>query len=96
MPLERAVWLALACPLVAVHLVSGAHNDAVMVGLLVAALAVVGPAGTSRSVLVAAGALFGLAIGIKATAVVVLPFAVSWPYRPESSLKAPAGARRRR
>jgi len=39
-PLARAIWLALACPLVAVHLISGAHNDAVMVGLLVAALAV--------------------------------------------------------
>ena len=39
-PLGRAVWLALACPLVAIHLVSGAHNDAVMVGLLVAALAI--------------------------------------------------------
>jgi alpha-1,6-mannosyltransferase len=39
-PPARAVWLALACPLVAIHLISGAHNDAVMVGLLVAALAV--------------------------------------------------------
>jgi hypothetical protein len=38
-PLSRAVWLALACPLVAVHLISGGHNDAVMVGLVVAGLA---------------------------------------------------------
>src|SRR4051812_29619106 len=38
-PVERAVWLALACPLVPIHLVSGAHNDAVMIGFLVAGLA---------------------------------------------------------
>ena len=38
-PLGRAVWLTLACPLVAVHLISGGHNDAVMVGLVVAGLA---------------------------------------------------------
>ena len=40
-PAERALWLALASPLVGVHLVSGAHNDALMVGLLAAGLAVV-------------------------------------------------------
>lgn len=34
-----ATWLGLVSPLVAVHLVSGAHNDALMVGLVVAALA---------------------------------------------------------
>src|SRR4051794_1776468 len=70
----RAVWLALACPLVAVHLISGAHNDAVMIGLLVAGLAV---AGMRRpAALVAAGVLVGLAAGVKVTAIVVLPFAV--------------------
>jgi alpha-1,6-mannosyltransferase len=70
----RAVWLALSCPLVAVHLVSGAHNDAVMVGLLVAGLAVA----TQRrpAALVTAGVLFGLAAGVKVTAIVVIPFAV--------------------
>jgi alpha-1,6-mannosyltransferase len=70
-PLERAVWLALACPLVTVQLISGAHNDAVMVGLLVAGLALA----VSRRMLLA-GVLFGLAVGVKATAVVVIPFAV--------------------
>ena len=86
----KAVWTVLACPLVLIHLVSGAHNDAVMIGLLVAGLAVVGPAvvgpavvgpavvGERRSLaaLVAAGALLGLAGSVKATALVVLPFAV--------------------
>lgn len=80
-PLGRAVWLALACPLVAIHLVSGAHNDAVMVGLLVAALAMrIGTQSKATSEAwwgaAATGVLLGLAIGVKATAVVVLPFAV--------------------
>jgi alpha-1,6-mannosyltransferase len=75
-PLERAVWLALACPLVAVHLISGAHNDAVMVGLLVAGLAVLVARPPALLALVGAGALLGLAVGVKATAIVVLPFAV--------------------
>jgi alpha-1,6-mannosyltransferase len=71
-PLGRAVWLTLACPLVLIHLISGMHNDAVMVGLLVAGLTV---ALSGRRVW-AAGLLLGLAIGVKATAVVVVPFAV--------------------
>jgi hypothetical protein len=70
---SRAVWLALACPLVGVHLVSGAHNDALMIGLIVAGLAVVSP--QTRWHLGAGGALLGLAVLVKATAVVVLPFA---------------------
>jgi alpha-1,6-mannosyltransferase len=83
-PPSRAVWLALACPIVAVHLISGAHNDALMVGLIVAALALLAsrmPAGDNPTppatgVLIAAGVLLGLAIGVKATAAVVVPFAV--------------------
>ncbi|MFG1610879.1 polyprenol phosphomannose-dependent alpha 1,6 mannosyltransferase MptB [Actinoplanes sp. NPDC049265] len=137
----RAVWLAVACPLVPIHLISGAHNDAVMVGLLTAGLALaaadhlpttpspspaarprsprltlgrLAPAAGPRSPrltlgrlapawlapawlasaagprrawlapasypratgLIAAGALIGLAGGVKATALVVLPFAM--------------------
>jgi alpha-1,6-mannosyltransferase len=139
-PLGRAVWLALACPLVAVHLISGAHNDAVMVGLLVAALAVVvapssesaqhsaesfgagsfsgaafsgatdsagsrvpatgavldpaarlvptASSGVSVVALVVAGVLIGLAVGVKATAVVVLPFAVLASVPAGSALRA--------
>jgi alpha-1,6-mannosyltransferase len=70
-PVRRAVWLALACPLVPIHLISGAHNDAVMVGLLTAGLAV-----AARRWTVPAGLLLGLAIGVKATAVVVVPFVI--------------------
>jgi alpha-1,6-mannosyltransferase len=93
-PLGRAVRLALACPLVAVHLVSGAHNDAVMVGLLVAALAVIigrdagADAGARPArLLVPAGILIGLAVGVKVTAVVVAPFAVLAAVPPRSALR---------
>ncbi|MFF5171937.1 polyprenol phosphomannose-dependent alpha 1,6 mannosyltransferase MptB [Micromonospora sp. NPDC000089] len=74
-PVERAIWLALASPLVGVHLVAGAHNDALMIGLLVAGLAVVASRPGRRWPLLAGGVLLGLAAGIKVTALVVVPFA---------------------
>ncbi|WP_372444297.1 polyprenol phosphomannose-dependent alpha 1,6 mannosyltransferase MptB [Micromonospora qiuiae] len=110
-PARRASWLLLACPLVGVHLVAGAHNDAVMLGLLLPALlilvrrpsqpataqepqpdrlgtetdrlgAVPGRADSrvagglpAVGWLLVAGVLLGLAVSVKATAVVVLPFA---------------------
>ncbi|WP_353901072.1 polyprenol phosphomannose-dependent alpha 1,6 mannosyltransferase MptB [Micromonospora harpali] len=89
-PVRRAAWLALAAPLVGVHLVAGAHNDAVALGLLLAGLlmlvrrraGLVPPAGPppagqapTAGVLLLAGVLLGLAVAVKATAVVVLPFA---------------------
>jgi alpha-1,6-mannosyltransferase len=76
-PLSRAVWLALACPLVLIHLISGAHNDAVMVGFMLLGLVL---AADRRFLL--AGLFFGLAVGVKATAVVVVPFAVLLAVRP--------------
>ncbi|WP_207922849.1 polyprenol phosphomannose-dependent alpha 1,6 mannosyltransferase MptB [Micromonospora sp. KC606] len=83
-PAGRALWLALACPLVAVHLVSGAHNDALMVGLLVAGLAVVVSRPGRFWPLLAGGVLLGLAGGVKVTALVAVPFAalaaISGPY----------------
>jgi len=69
----RASWLALACPLVGIHLVSGAHNDALMVGLLLAGLALVTTGRTGA--LLAGGVLLGLAMSVKATAGVAVPFA---------------------
>lgn len=84
-PVERALWLALACPLVAVHLVGGAHNDALMVGLLTAGLAVVASRPGRPGPLLAGGLLLGLAAGLKVTALVVVPFAalaaIAGPYR---------------
>ncbi|WP_192902066.1 polyprenol phosphomannose-dependent alpha 1,6 mannosyltransferase MptB [Micromonospora globbae] len=74
-PAGRAVWLALGGPVIGVHLISGAHNDAMMVGLLVAGLAVVAARPGRAGPLLASGVLLGLAGGIKATALVVVPFA---------------------
>ncbi|MER5459039.1 polyprenol phosphomannose-dependent alpha 1,6 mannosyltransferase MptB [Micromonospora sp. NPDC002389] len=166
-PPARATWLVLACPLVGVHLVSGAHNDAVMLGLLLLGLLLLvrrptsaagvspgvagssGIAGTSGiaalpggagpstgggtsgadrpstarvppgvagasggglpvgvagwpggglpvgvagwpavGALVAAGVLLGLAVSVKATAVVVLPFAALAAVRGRYTLAA--------
>lgn len=84
-PPQRALWLALACPLVPVHLVSGAHNDALMVGLLAAGLAVVAARPGRPLPLLAGGLLLGLAAAVKITALVVVPFAalaaIVGPYR---------------
>lgn len=40
-PADRALWLILCCPLVAVHFVGGGHNDALTMLLLVAGLALI-------------------------------------------------------
>ncbi len=77
---RRATWLVLACPLVGVHLVAGAHNDTVMLGLLLPGLLLlVHPPGrllpNRPGAVTVAGVLLGLAVSVKATAVVVLPFA---------------------
>jgi hypothetical protein len=77
-----ARWLGVLSPLVAVHLVSGAHNDALMAGLTVAALAV---AVTKRPAV--AGVLLGLAIAVKATALIALPFAILLAAPPGKSKK---------
>ncbi len=73
-PVDRALWLVLACPLVVVHLVGGAHNDAITVGLLTAGFAVLAGRPERQRLLVLGGLLIGLAISIKTTVGVVLPF----------------------
>lgn len=75
----RASWLGLLSPLVMIHGVSGAHNDALMVGLVSAALwlSVSGVATTARpAALGGAGVLLGLAVAVKVTAVLAVPFVV--------------------
>jgi hypothetical protein len=78
-PVERSLWLVLACPLVSVHLIGGGHNDALTVGLLLAGLAVLAPAvdrrPRSRNALILGGILVGLSISVKTTIGVALPFA---------------------
>ncbi|MGC5309081.1 polyprenol phosphomannose-dependent alpha 1,6 mannosyltransferase MptB [Micromonospora zamorensis] len=87
-PTRRAAWLALAAPLVGVHLVAGAHNDAVMLGLLLCGLLVVVRRPGQPAALLLAGALLGLAVTVKASAVVVVPFAVLAAVRGRHSVRA--------
>lgn len=80
----KAVWLALLNPLVLMHFVAGAHNDALMVGLMVAGLTLAVERHPVIGIL-----LIGLAGAVKPIALVVLPFAgllwagtrASWPQR---------------
>ena len=81
---RQAMWLGVAAPLVGAHFVSGAHNDALMVGgvLLGIALAL-------RERFVWAVVVVALAAMVKVTAVVAVPFLallwaasrrpISWP-----------------
>jgi hypothetical protein len=66
----KALWLAVLNPLVLMHFVAGAHNDALMVGLMVAGLAVAVAGRPVPGVL-----LIGLAGAVKPIALVILPFA---------------------
>lgn len=66
---STALWLGVLNPLVIMHFVSGAHNDALMVGLIVLALYL----GTCNQCLWSA-ALIGLATTVKPIAVLALPF----------------------
>jgi hypothetical protein len=88
-----ALWLGLANPVVLIHLVGGAHHDALTAGLVVTGLAL-----AARGRAVTAGVAVGMAVAVKATAVVVLPFVVllavaagqRWP-RAAATVTAAAG-----
>lgn len=97
-----ATWLAVLSPLVAVHLLSAAHHDGMLAGLVLAGLAfAVDPrAGGATSTpdsrtrwipVVAAGVALGLATAVKVTAVVALPFAVLLVARHGRPARAAAG-----
>lgn len=71
---RRALWLGLANPLVLAHFVGGAHADALMAGLIVAGLAL-----ATRRQPLAGTAVLALAVAVKATAGLALPFvALLW------------------
>ena len=72
-PPQRALWLGLANPFVLVHGVSGAHNDALMVGVLVCGLAVVGQGHSTRRLL-GATVLITVAALVKLPAIAALGF----------------------
>ncbi|WP_275410860.1 polyprenol phosphomannose-dependent alpha 1,6 mannosyltransferase MptB [Paractinoplanes rishiriensis] len=73
-PVDRAMWLVLASPLVSVHLVGGGHNDATTMALLVAGMALLAGRSVRAGALVAGGSLLGLAAAVKPTLGVILPF----------------------
>ncbi|MGB7981290.1 MAG: polyprenol phosphomannose-dependent alpha 1,6 mannosyltransferase MptB [Candidatus Nanopelagicales bacterium] len=66
----KAVWLALLNPLVLMHFVAGAHNDALMVGLMVAGLALAVERHPVLGIV-----LIAMAGAVKPIGLVVLPFA---------------------
>lgn len=69
-----AVWAVLANPLTVLHLVGGAHNDLLMLGLMSLAMLAATNAGSRWQLLLGAGALAGLAAAIKLPAIVAVPF----------------------
>lgn len=79
-PPVRAVAVGLVTPLVAVHGVSGAHLDVIVLALVIGGLwAATTRLSRSRAAVVvgpaAAGVLIGLAVAVKVSATVALPFA---------------------
>jgi alpha-1,6-mannosyltransferase len=66
-----ALWLVGANPLLVVHLIGGAHNDMLMIGMMAAAVVLV----LDRRH-VAGIALLALAFSVKATAAIALPFLI--------------------
>jgi alpha-1,6-mannosyltransferase len=65
----RALWLGVLNPVVVMHFIAGGHNDALMVGLVVAGLALA----TEKRCMWGAVAV-SLAVAIKPIAIVALPF----------------------
>ncbi|WP_172890508.1 polyprenol phosphomannose-dependent alpha 1,6 mannosyltransferase MptB [Actinoplanes derwentensis] len=89
---QRAIWLALAGPLLGAHMLAAPHNDAIMLGLAVLAFFVLVRVGRHPLVVLGAGALLGLAVAVKATAGVLIPFAVLLAARPFLQSAALIGA----
>ena len=66
-----ALWICVLNPLVIVHLMGGVHNEMLMVGLMMAGIAL-----TFSRHHIAGAALIAIAVAVKATAVLALPFMV--------------------
>jgi len=66
-----ALWICVLNPLVIIHLMGGVHNEILMVGLMMAGIAL-----TFTGRHVAGAALIAIAVAVKATAVLALPFMV--------------------
>ena len=70
---QRALWLGLANPFVLIHGIGGAHNDALMIGLLMVALAIAVDRPTSPRLALAA-VLIAIAALVKLPAIAALGF----------------------
>jgi alpha-1,6-mannosyltransferase len=90
-----ALWICALNPLVIIHLMGGVHNEMLMVGLMVAGIAL-----TLNSRHIAGIALIAVGVAVKATAGIALPFMVwVWMrhlcerrgYRPLRAFAAAAG-----
>lgn len=80
--LPLALWLSVASPMTVIHLVGGPHNDMLMIGLLAAGVLLALEHRPASGVV-----LVSLAMAIKATAGVALPFLVwIWAAQLEGSL----------
>jgi alpha-1,6-mannosyltransferase len=66
-----ALWICVLNPLVIIHLMGGVHNEMLMVGLMMAAIAL-----TFADRPVLGVSLVAIAVAVKATAVLALPFMV--------------------
>lgn len=66
-----ALWICVLNPLVIVHLMGGVHNEMLMVGLMMAGIAL-----TFTGRHVGGTVLIALAVAVKATAILALPFMV--------------------
>ncbi|MEZ0338434.1 alpha-(1-_6)-mannopyranosyltransferase A [Mycobacterium sp. pV006] len=66
-----ALWICVLNPLVIIHLMGGVHNEMLMVGLMAAGIAL-----TFHGRYAAGAALIALAVAVKATAGLALPFMV--------------------
>ncbi len=66
-----ALWICVLNPLVIIHLMGGVHNEMLMVGLMMAGIAL-----TFAGRHVVGAALIAVAVAVKATAILALPFMV--------------------
>jgi alpha-1,6-mannosyltransferase len=73
-----ALWLGAANPLVLFHLVSGVHNEALMIGMMLVGLELVLRPGTTGLARLGGTALIAAAAEVKVPAVLALGFVVVW------------------
>src|SRR5262249_42832223 len=71
---DRAAWLLLCCPLISVHIVGGAHNDALTLAFLMAGLVVLAGARRGYGALGIGGVLLGAGCAVKSSLAVMVPF----------------------